>query len=204
MDGLEPIRQLIAAALGALQSHPDYEAATLVLAGVFAWSGLAKLRRPRLAAMAIADFGLVDRPRRWQGMALGLFELGLGAAIAIGQGMTVVLGLACLTLLALTALLLRALGRSESFACFCFGGEEKLSRATLVRNLALLALAGLLWSASLGTAERLGSWEEFWLTAIVAAGALASSALIARVPRLLRWNWEVRDHFEARARECGP
>lgn len=204
MGGLEPIGEFIASVFYVLRSHPGYEAATLFLAGIFVWSGLAKLRRPGLAAMAIADFGLVARPRPWQGLGLGLFELGLGAAIVVGQAMSLVLGLACITLAAFTALVLRSVRRSESFACFCFGGEEELSRATLARNLGLLALALLLWSAAVGSAERLGTGEELWLTALVAMGALASSALVAHVPRLLRWNWEVEDHFEARARECTP
>ncbi len=202
MSGFEPIADIVSDVVNALRSHPGYEAATLFLGGVFAWSGAAKIRRPTLAAMAIADFGLVINPRGWHGVVIGTLELGLALALIIGQGMPVVLTLTCGLLAVFTLLVAVALRRRQSFACFCFGGEEELSRATLIRNLLLVALSTLLLSAALVSADRLGDPKMLLLTAMLAITALAMTALLTRLPKLLRWNSEVRDHFEERARAC--
>ncbi len=199
MGGLDPILDLAASAVAALRSSHGHDVVSLFLAGVLAWSGVAKLHRPLPAALAIADFGLVKRPRRLQGVALGLFELGLAVAVAADPTSELVLAMLSLTLLAFTALIARALSRSESFACFCFGGDDELSRATLARNLGLLALVALLWSSP--TASGPPPAAAPLLSALIAVAALMATALLARLPRLLRWNWEVRDHFESRARE---
>jgi methylamine utilization protein MauE len=200
VGGLDPIADLVATAFAALRSHYGHDVVALFLAGVFAWSGAAKLRRPQLAALAIADFGLVQRPRRLYGLALGFLEIGLACALAAEPGMPLVLGAVSLALVAFTVLVARAVWRSESFACFCFGGGDEVSSATLLRNLALLALVALLWSPTPGAAPAPSGAPA--LSALVAIAALATTALLGRVPRLFGWNREVREHFESRAREA--
>jgi len=200
VGGLHPIVDLVADAVAALRSQYGHEVVALFLAGVLIWSGAAKLRRPRLAALAIADFGLVRHPRRGYGIVLGLAELGLAASLAPQPRMPLVLGAVSFALLAFTAVVARALWRSDRFACFCFGGEEELSRTSLLRNLALLGLLAFLWTPIAGgpVSAPPGTWT---LMILIALGGLATAALLARVPRLLRWNREVREHLESRARE---
>lgn len=202
MGGFEPIADLVNAVWVAVRSPDGQDVVVLFVAGVLVLSSVAKLRHPRLAALAIADFGLVGRPQRAYGIALGLFELGLAGALVIQPGSPVVLGALSLTLLVFTGLIVRALRGSERFACFCFGGEEELSRATLLRNIVLLVLVAVLWTAPVGGGSADTAPGSSVLTLFIAIGALGTAALLARVPRLLRWNWEVRAHFEARAPEA--
>lgn len=202
MDGLGPLTDLLAWCLDAVHSSPGYEIATWFLALVFLWSGAVKVARPKLAAVAIADFRLVRRPRRWHGLALGAFELAVAAALVAGSAMHVVLGVTTAMLAVFAALILRSLLAGERFACFCFGGQDDgLSWTSFARTLALGGLAALLAVAPLGTATRGVLSEETYLALITAGGALLTLVALSRVPRLLRWNREVTAFYNARAEE---
>jgi len=52
-----------------------YGVAIWILAIIFAWSGIAKLWQPTLAARALVDFGVLRRVRPHLGSALGVAEL---------------------------------------------------------------------------------------------------------------------------------
>lgn len=203
MDGLRPVLESVQSLVSILQTPPGYEVGTWMLAIVFLWAGAVKLARPALAALALADFRVVRDPKPWQGVALGLFEFCLGIAIVVGQGMAVVLGLAGAALAAFSLLVLRSLLAHESFACFCFGGEdESLSATTLVRTLLLAVLACVLWLAQMPVADRVSSAEQAYLTLLVATGVLSIILTLSLAPRLVRWNREIVAVFRARAREC--
>jgi hypothetical protein len=160
-----------------------------ILALVFAWSGIVKLQRPGLAAMAMVDFGVLNRMRPRLGLALGLFEVVLALALSLGVLLRPSLFLATLALWLFTALIARSLWLGEHFACFCFGDtDSRISSWTLVRTAALTVLASvlvLLPPAPLATAATV----EVWLLQAVAATSLIGTIVLASCfRRLLEWN----------------
>jgi hypothetical protein len=61
MNGFATVLSLLADALHLVTASEVYGIAVWILAIIFVWSGLAKLRRPTLAAMAMQDFGVLRR-----------------------------------------------------------------------------------------------------------------------------------------------
>jgi hypothetical protein len=164
----------------------------LGLACVFALSGIPKIRKPELAALAIVDFGLMSHSRRWAGLSIGIGECGLALALAVSaaSASTAVRVLpalaAALLLWTFVALIARALRSNEEFACYCFGsGEATLSGATLART-GLLALAASALAAG-GFSQAAQPTAEEWASAlVVSAAAVGSVVLLAKVPAILR------------------
>lgn len=113
--------------------------AALLLAGVFAWAGLAKGLRPQRTATAFAALGVPV-----SGLAARLVpatELGLAVLLVARPRLG---GLAALALLAAFSAWLRHAQRSGAVAgCGCFGGgaTRPASPRDLVRNALLAALA---------------------------------------------------------------
>jgi len=100
-----------------------------------------------------------------------------------------------LTLAAFVAALTRSLARGERFACACFGDDdEQISRRTLARSVALLAIAVALVSSATDVAGQPAGVVTAQLVGGLALGGIA--VLMARVPALRRWN---RDPFGMRA-----
>lgn len=164
----------------------------LGLACVFVLGGVPKLRKPDLAALAIVDFGLMRRSRRWAGTAVGAGECALALALAVSaaSASTPVRALPAIAAAALlwffVALLARALRAEAEFACFCFGGEESsVTAATVVRTGALAVAATVL---AVGAFRPVAEPSlEGWVLALATAGsAVAVAALISRVPAILR------------------
>lgn len=189
MSGFAPLLALAGSGVNALRSPAAIGVAAWLLAGVFTWSGLAKVRRPSLAAMAIVDFGLVRWVQPALGGLLGAAELLLALALALGLWRGFVLGAASALLWLFALLILRSLRQGAHFSCFCFGeADGALSRWTLIRtmSLALLATTATL-IASKGPATTL---QASFDTAqpIAALALLGTFALLHDVPRLLRWN----------------
>lgn len=155
------------------------------LAAVFAISGIAKLRRPTLAAMAIVDFGVVRRARPELGLGLGLGELALAVALPIVPMPAGVIAAVVLWLFA--GLIARAILSGAAFPCFCFGETDQVvSRSTLVRTTALALIATLVaWGAWAGN---VGIADESLLQVTVAGAVLGLIVLGSRVPEPLRWN----------------
>jgi hypothetical protein len=118
------------------------------LAATLALSGWTKVRRPLPAALAMVRFGLSRRVESRRGVAAGLIELAIAAALLaslspVGPGAAATLG--CLFII-ITA---RALARGERFVCACFGGREQLSYRTLLRAGLLFASAVCVFALSL-------------------------------------------------------
>lgn len=192
MSGLDALWGLIAD-IADLANDPAFLAAALwLLAAVFAVSGFAKLRQPALAAFAIADFGVVRRPKPGQGMALGVVEVMLAVSLAgmsavAGVAATVVAGAAAALLWIFAFLIARSLFAGDRFECFCFGpGDSSISTRTVVRTVALAILATV---TSVGLAAT-SALDVSTLTgyAAVGVGVLSVFALVGRVPDLLAWN----------------
>ncbi len=93
VSGFESALSLFVGALGLLTAPSGFGIAVWILAIILAWSGIAKLRRPTLAAVAIVDFGVVRRVRPPLGAALGAGELLLALLLATGILSAVVLAL---------------------------------------------------------------------------------------------------------------
>src|SRR3712207_8690147 len=84
MNGFESALSLLAGALRLVTEPTGYGIGVWVLGIIFIWSGVAKLRRPTLAAMAITDFGVLRRIRPRLGGALGAAEVLLALFLITG------------------------------------------------------------------------------------------------------------------------
>jgi hypothetical protein len=187
MNGFESALALFTELLRLVTAPTGYGIAVWILAIVFVWSGVAKLRRPTLAAMAMMDFGVVRRVRPRLGSALGAAELLLALSLIAGVIPALVLPVTAGLLWFFVLLISRGLLSGEDFACFCFGDSaSRLSRLTLVRTAALALLASVLAVAPLPTYAGLS--ETYVLQAISAAAFIGAIVLVSQVPKLLRWN----------------
>jgi len=157
-----------------------------VLGLVFVWSGATKLRRPRLAAMAMVDFGVVRRPSAGLGLGLGAVEVGLGLLLLSGRTTTAALATATALLVLFSALLARSLAAGASFPCQCFGGEDKaISIGTLSRTGGLAAGAALLWLAVAAGADPGTAGPA--TRAVAAVGLISTVVLLRAVLEVLGW-----------------
>lgn len=202
MGGFDIILGAFGAVLTAVQSYPGFEIATLVLGGVFVWSGAAKLLSPRRTVQAIADFQLLRSPDRRHALVLAGSEVGVGVALVLGDQLTFVFGVASVMLGVFSFAVARALRRGASFSCFCFGAEAELSYRTLLRNLLLLGLVTVLLTAGTDAVRLSVPVGDALGILAVTVSTLAGLLVAAQIPSLLRWNSEVRDHHRKRAREC--
>ena len=186
MNGFGSALSLLVGAIGLLTAPAGYGIAVWVLAIVFVWSGLAKVRRPALAAMAITDFGLLHKIRPWLGAALGGAELLLAVSLIAGALPIVFLPVTAGLLWFFVLLIAKSLWSGKEFACFCFGdADARISRVTLVRTIALALLASVLAVAPLSYASL---DQAYLLQALCAAALVGAIALGGQIPKLLRWN----------------
>jgi hypothetical protein len=186
LNGFGSALSLLAESIGLLTAPAGYGIAVWVLAIVFVWSGLAKLRRPALAAMAITDFGVLRKIRPWLGTALGSAELLLAVSLIAGVLPMVFLPVTAGLLVFFVLLIAKSLWSGKEFSCFCFGdADAKISRVTLVRTIALALLASALAVAPLPYAS-LG--QTYLLQALCAAALVGAITLGGQIPKLLRWN----------------
>ena len=186
MNGFVSALSLLSGAVGLLTAPAGYGIAVWVLAIVFVWSGLAKLRRPALAAMAITDFGVLRKIRPWLGSTLGGAELLLAVSLIAGVLPIVFLPVTAGLLWFFVLLIAKSLWSGKEFSCFCFGdADAKISRVTLVRTIALALLASALAVAPLPYAS-IG--QTYLLQALCAAALVGAIALGGQIPKLLRWN----------------
>jgi hypothetical protein len=186
VNGFESALSLFAKALHLITAPTGYGIAVWILAIVFVWSGVAKLRQPTLAAVAMMDFGVLRRVRPRLGSALGAAELLLALLLISGTLPALFLPVVAGLLWLFVLLIAKSLLSGEDFACFCFGdAESRLSRLTLVRTGALALLASVLAVAPLPYA----SFDRtYLLQAISAAAFVGTIALGSQIAKLLRWN----------------
>jgi hypothetical protein len=186
LNGFGSALSLLVGAIGLLTAPAGYGIAVWVLAIVFVWSGLAKVRRPALAAMAITDFGVLRKIRPRLGAALGGAELLLALSLIAGVLPAVLLPVTAGLLWFFVLLIAKSLWSGKEFACFCFGdADARISRVTLVRTIALALLASVLAVAPLPYASL---DQAYLLQALCAAALVGAIALGGQIPKLLRWN----------------
>lgn len=124
---------------------------TWFLASIFLISGIAKIRYPEQAALAIVNFGGGRHVRPALGLALGIAELLLAIAIMS----TIVLpasirwvptSLSAITLWVFNYLIARSFLSGDHIVCFCFGEwGAALSLWSLARTCALAVIGS--WAA---------------------------------------------------------
>lgn len=206
MGGFDWLGDLAESAGAAMRSTPGEDVAAWAIGLVFIWSGVAKLQKPRLAALAMMDFGVVGKPKAAHGLVFGGIECLLGAAALLGVGSAAPMVAMTALLLVFCLIIARALIAGRRFPCMCFGdSEDALSTRTLARTAALALLGLIVVTAPQAPSLSVTAFTSTtWLTLVVSTSVVAMSALVGRIGLLLRLNAEVVDHFRARAKECRP
>lgn len=189
MGGFRALVELAGEAVAVVTNASAYAIALSLLAALFFVSGASKLRRPRLAAVAMVNFGVARRARPAYGRALGLGEIGLASLLATRVESRTTLVAAAALLWFFSVLIARALLSGERFPCQCFGeSESALTGATLART-ATLALVATVFAAAgdhggvSSAASKAGALESAAAVAI-----LGMVALVGRVRQLVVWN----------------
>jgi thiol-disulfide isomerase/thioredoxin len=169
--------------------------ARIVLAGVFATAGAAKLADLAGSRQAVAGFGLPARAAAIVGTVLPLAELATAAAL-VAQPTARAGGVAALALLlAFIAGIGSALARGRAPDCHCFGQlhSAPAGRGTLLRNVALAVPAALIVLE--GPGPSIGSWVSEQTSAELVAVGAAAAALLLGLLALGLWlsNRELRE-----------
>lgn len=176
-------------------------AGRVLLAAVFLVAGVAKLLDREGTRAAVQDFGAPAALAGPLAVALPLAEIAL-AVLLIPTATAVAGALGALALLTLfSAAIALSLARGHAPECHCFGQLHSAPAgwATLARNGALAAVAGLTfagsiaepgtgtfeWLAGLGTAEVVAVLLGLALVAVVAVGAAAFLHLLRSYGRAL-------------------
>lgn len=121
-------------------------AGRLILAGVFAFAGLAKIGDPAAYVRAVRGYDLLpDGLAVLVGRGLPAFELALALALALGVALRMTAGVAAGLLAVFTLGIATAAARGLRIDCGCFGGggptENPQYAGEIVRDVALLLLA---------------------------------------------------------------
>lgn len=160
----------------------------LLLAGVFATAGVAKLMDLTGSRRALEDFGVPVRLARPGGVMLPLFEIAIAAAllfpISARWGAFAAAGL----LGAFIVVIANALAHGRAPDCHCFGQlhSEPAGWSTLARNGVLIGLAATV--AALGPGPAVPDWiaERSALELAILAASLGAVAFGAF--RVRAWN----------------
>ena len=118
------------------------------LAAVLGIAALAKVRDPRSVDRSFSDLDVpAALSKRWMRRAFPWAELALAAALLLSWGWAAIAAaaLALLLCIAYVGLVARALAAPELVPCGCFGESDArpVDRATLARNLVLVAAAAV-------------------------------------------------------------
>jgi uncharacterized membrane protein YphA (DoxX/SURF4 family) len=93
-------------------------------------------------AMAINSYNMLPLPAvQWMARILPWFEFALGVLLMVGVGLRWVASITSALLLVFIAAMTRAAMLGLEINCGCFGNNEKLGAATLIRDSSLLLLA---------------------------------------------------------------
>ncbi len=186
MNGFESALSLFAKALHLITAPTGYGLAVWILAIVFVWSAVAKLRQPILAAVAMMNFGVLRRVRPRLGSTLGAAELLLAFLLITGTLPALFLPVTAGLLWLFVLLIAKSLLSGKDFACFCFGdADSRLSHLTLVRTGALALLASALAVAPLPYA----SFDRTYLLQAISGAAFVGTIVLgSQIAKLLRWN----------------
>jgi len=166
----------------------------LLLAGVFAFAGAAKLFDLRGSRRAMADFGVPERAAPLAGLLLPLAELATAAALVLNPSARWGAVAALTLLLAFSAGIANAMLRGRAPDCNCFGQVHSAPAGpwTLARNAVFAMLAAILvWH---GPGPAIDAWvADRTVAELVAIGAtMAALALAAFSFRVWSENGRLR------------
>jgi peroxiredoxin len=154
--------------------------ARVILAGVLAAAGAAKLRDLPGSRQAMEGFGVPTPLAPAAGIALPIVEIALAVMLVttslVTEGAALSLGL----LLAMSAALARLLLRGESPECHCFGAvhSQPVGPGTLARSGALALAAAFV--AVYGAGSAIGTVGPFGAEALVPLLAGIAAAIVGR------------------------
>lgn len=152
---------------------------------VFLASGVSKLRRPHLVAVALVNFRAVRAPLPLLGVALGGSETLIGLLLISRAGADIVLAVSAVLLFFFAYALLRVHLTGATFPCTCFGSsDEAVSGRTALRAALLGTLA--LYLASTATFHSQSWWSVWPLQASFASACLFVLLLAGEIPVLRR------------------
>lgn len=179
--------------------------ARLVLAAVFVFSAVAKLRDRPGSRRAVTDFGVPARAAGVVAAGLPVVELACAALLVSADPAATLGALASLILLAsFTVMIVVNILRGNLVDCHCFGqvGGGSVGWPTVARNCALAVLAGLglVGSGSLGSVPTvIASFEgtEMVLGVVAVPFAVLVSLLVLAGRALVRRYGEVLLRLEA-------
>lgn len=150
-------------------------------AAVFLWAGVAKLRNPFPASLAIVRFGLLKRVTPGAGRVAGAIESLAGTLLLLAPFALWAWALPSLLALAFVGMTARALLRGQRFDCACFGsGKSEIGTGTLVRAGVLLVVS--VGAMFLATGCSLGRLEVSARTEAFAVGCLGVVTVNRRSP----------------------
>ncbi len=188
MSGLEILTLYIGRSMQILATPLGFGTGVWFLAWIFMWSGYVKLRRPKLAVIAMIDFGAVKKFRPILGTLLGASEVSLAILLISSWMASYVLLTSALALWIFTLFILRSLIKGKKFACFCFGDtDSELSYKTLIRTGLLALLASTLWVIA-GSVPGTKVTSSFLFAAVNALAILGTIVLLNSIQNLLTWN----------------
>ncbi len=179
--------------------------ARLLLAAVFAVAGLAKLGRRTETESTLAAFGVSPLRRRPIALALPAVELAVAVAL-LPAASAPYAGVAAALLLGLFSFeVARVLAAGEQVDCNCFGslGVDRITRWTLVRNVAFLIPALIVATAGWGdpgpsAVAWVGDLGSTAVAAVLAGVALVVAALaFALAWQVMRQNGRLLERLEA-------
>jgi Methylamine utilisation protein MauE len=154
--------------------------ASLLLAGVFAWSGSTKILRSERWRLDLVTYRL-NRPLRAAGLLLlPWIEVGIAGALVAGATRAgAFLAMGALAIFCVAIIRARILLGTDKLGCGCFGGAKiRDYRLLLARNVVLGALAAVVVSTSsdpsfTGALDLGGSSGLVWLISALALLAVA-------------------------------
>lgn len=183
--------------------------AQLLLSLVFAVAAVAKLADQGGTRRAIEGFGAPSRVAPAGALALPIVELAIAAAL-LPAATAAWGGLAATALLLVfSAAVARSLRAGSAPDCNCFGGltQTEVGRGTLLRNLLLAALAGLVAASAWGDPVSAFHWvtvpaSQDRLAVVLLIGALAGLGWFCW--QLLRQNGRLLLQLEAAGAATSP
>ena len=188
-------------------------AAALVAGAVLIAAGLPKVRRPRVFAAQIADYGIVGaNAARLLARLVPVAELLAGALLLAGvAGPAPVREAGAGLATGLFAMFLAALGsaylRGREIACACFGGNSELETVgahTIVRTALLLVLAALAIGPGAASVTPGGTAVTAGLAVLLAALVALGSELARLLGPLRRGTAAIIGELAARTDEGRP
>ena len=162
----------------------------VILAGVLGVAGVAKLADLAGSRQAMRDFGLPAPLAAPVGLLLPLAEIAVALALLPARTAWIGAGAAFVLLLIFISGIAVNLARGRTPNCHCFGQlhSQPIGRATLIRNGALLLLAGMI---VLQGPNRVGPGLLTWLTTLSPANLFILLGTLAVVSLFALQSWVV-------------